>query len=112
MYGLSLVFLKIHGDFRLILNYLENYINNTLIMNWSRSSYQCSANSDESKQMSEDELIFLDIRLYELRHMTIILEEKKNTRKKKNIKQCKSIKITVHCYVFNITYYCHLTKFI
>ena len=41
-------------------------------MNWSRSSYQCSANSDESKQMSEDELIFLDIGLYELRQMTII----------------------------------------
>ena len=64
--------LQIHGDFRLILNYLENYINNTLIMNWSRSSYQCSANSDESKQMSEDELIFLDIGLYELHKMTII----------------------------------------
>ena len=64
--------LQIHGDFLLILNYLENYINNTLIMNWSRSSYQCSANSDESKQMSEDELIFLDIGLYELRKMTII----------------------------------------
>ena len=41
-------------------------------MNWSRSSYQCSANSDESKQMSEDELTFLDIGLYELRKMTII----------------------------------------
>ena len=41
-------------------------------MNWSHSSYQCSANSDESKQMSEDELIFLDIGLYELRKMTII----------------------------------------
>jgi hypothetical protein len=41
-------------------------------MNWSRSSYQCSANSDESKQMSEDELIFLDIGLYELHKMTII----------------------------------------
>jgi hypothetical protein len=64
--------LQIHGDFPLILNYLENYINNTLIMNWSRSSYQCSANSDESKQMSEDELIFLDIGLYELHKMTII----------------------------------------
>lgn len=64
--------LQIHGDFPLILNYLENYINNTLIMNWSHSSYQCSANSDESKQMSEDELIFLDIGLYELRKMTII----------------------------------------
>ena len=41
-------------------------------MNWSHSSYQCSANSDESKQMSEDELTFLDIGLYELRKMTII----------------------------------------
>ena len=36
--------IQIHGDFRLILNYL----NNTLIMNWSHSSYQCSANSDDS----------------------------------------------------------------
>ena len=41
-------------------------------MNWSRSSYQCSANSDESKQISENELIFLDVGLYELRKMTII----------------------------------------
>ena len=39
------------------------------------------------------------------------LEEKKNTRKS-NIKQCKSIKITVHFYVSNIAYYCHFTKFI
>ena len=36
--------IQIHGDFRLILNYL----NNTLIMNWSHSSYQCSGNSDDS----------------------------------------------------------------
>jgi hypothetical protein len=41
----------------------------------SRSSYQCSANSDESKQMSEDELTFLDIGLYELRKMTIISDK-------------------------------------
>ena len=79
--------IQIHGDFPFILNYLENYVNNTLIMNWSHSSYQCSANSDDSCNFVNElwdnvmnnpniclkmNFIFLDIGLYELCKMTII----------------------------------------
>jgi hypothetical protein len=70
-----------HSDIR------WNYINNMLIMNWSHSSYQCSANSDDSCNFVNelwDYIVLVSSVTQNRRHMNIFPIE--SNLQKKNFK--------------------------